>query len=592
MLTNYTEPAFFALKVAAVNALISERGDHFHFIGFFTNFTPHHQIGTANYAAIANDVAGIGTSPNWNHALFGLASDRIEGFATFYNINNYAAGAGNPTADFTRYFLAHEFEHRFAVFLPDFLDGRSLQSSGCQGVAPSHWSPQVDGQGGALYLREWIGSNPAVSGGDCWGGFTACRNSDIPGGHYSYTDLYLMGYVAADEMDAGSSELRFMDFGCGGATPYYGPISTFSAADIVAAAGPRIPTPLSSRKHYRAAWIMIYQPGDPPSSSNLDLAAGMLEQMRSDWSLGTLGRGTISHSLSTDCNCNGVADEEDISKGTSGDCNADGVPDDCGRDCDANGRQDVCEIAEGLRSDCNLNGLPDDCEIASGEDVLVEADFNGGLPVGWAANGVFHVSSACDEDVPGCHGGSWAYAGRDSQCSLSTGDAGELVLPKVAIPENGATLRYCFRLDSALDQTFAEVRVNGEAIQRETGGSATWETRVMDLSGFAGRTISLSFNLFTGVADLSKTGWQIDNVRILTGQTDCNANSVPDECDLGAGSSFDDNRDGVPDECQVLVPAMNRRGTFFACAIVAGAGGLVLWNRRRASGGSQHGAAP
>jgi hypothetical protein len=36
--------------------------------------------------------------------------------------------------------------------------------------------------------------------------------------------------------------------------------------------------------------------------------------------------------------------------------------------------------------------------------------------------------------------------------------------------------------------------------------------------------------------------------------TDCNANAVPDNCDIAAGTSFDDNVNGVPDECEDIDP--------------------------------------
>jgi len=563
LLTDYSNEDFFALKVAAVNALVAARGDNFHFIGFFTNFLPHHQHGVANYGAIVNDVAGIGVSPTWNYSFSGLFTDRIEGFITLYDVNydGIAPGAGTHEADVAQHLLAHEFEHRFGLFLPPLLGGRILnESTECPGFNGSHWNPRVDGQGGALHLGEWIGTNPAIGGGDCINpdGVSACRNTDIPGGHFSYTDLYLMGYASAAEMDAGNSELRYMNDACSAIVPYFGPISTFSSADIIAAAGPRIPTPLSSRKHYRAAWVMIHQPDDPPSNAERDKAIGMLQQMTIDWALSTLGRGTIGHSLSTDCNCNGVADEVDIAVGTSGDCNSDAVPDECGEDCNTNGQQDLCEIAAGLQSDCNMNGVPDGCELAGGEVVLLEEGFNGGLPAGWAANGVFHVSGACNSG-PGCNTGQWAYAGRDSSCRLFSNDGGELVLPSVAIPQRGAILRHCSRLDSTPNQTYAEVRVNGEVIQRETGGSGVWETRTLDLSDFSGQTIALSFNLFTGGFASDRTGWQIDNVTILSGKTDCNTNGVPDDCDVAAGVLPDCTLNRIADVCELL-PDCNVNG--------------------------------
>ena len=73
---------------------------------------------------------------------------------------------------------------------------------------------------------------------------------------------------------------------------------------------------------------MIHQPGDLPSSAELDKAIAILEQHMIDWNMSTLERGTMDHSLFADCNCNGTADAEDISGG-SPDANENGVPDEC-----------------------------------------------------------------------------------------------------------------------------------------------------------------------------------------------------------------------------------------------------------------------
>jgi len=69
---------------------------------------------------------------------------------------------------------------------------------------------------------------------------------------------------------------------------------------------------------------------------------------------------------------------------------------------------------------------------------------------------------------------------------------------------------------------------------------------------------------------------------------DCNANSVPDACDIGGSSSMDDDGDGVPDECQVAAPALSGWGIACQFTVVAGAGMLILWKRRRAFGGEAY----
>ena len=151
-----------------------------------------------------------------------------------------------------------------------------------------------------MEIAEWVGYDPAtrLEG-------TLHFNADT-GGVFSYTDLYLMGYVSPEEMDAGNSELRYMNSSC--TSPHFGHITDFSAVDIVEAAGPRDPNSDNAQHDYKTAWIMIHQPGDPPSESELTKALGILTQHQLDWEFGTLGRGSMDNSLFPDCDCNGVPD--------------------------------------------------------------------------------------------------------------------------------------------------------------------------------------------------------------------------------------------------------------------------------------------
>ena len=285
------------------NALLAAEGDKFDFVGFWLNFAPAQQIGTAFYGALENDVSGLGSEAFNYRAAIGLAGDNVEGFVMMWNINTerWQFGAGHE-AMFTRLVLAEEFQHRFGILLPDLLDGRRLQGDNGACGRTAHWNLRVDGQGCAMEMGEWWGQSPAIRGGDCVFLPLAddnCFNSDT-GGPWSYTDLYLMGYVSAAEMDAGNSELRYLDEGC--ASPYTGSISHFSSADIIAAAGERLPASASAQKHFRTGWIMIHRPGDPPAQGELAKATGILRQWTGDWERGTLGRGLMNNTLREACN--------------------------------------------------------------------------------------------------------------------------------------------------------------------------------------------------------------------------------------------------------------------------------------------------
>ena len=72
---------------------------------------------------------------------------------------------------------------------------------------------------------------------------------------------------------------------------------------------------------------------------------------------------------STDCNGNGISDDQDISGETSEDCNTNGTPDECEFDCNSTAVPDDCDIAEGTSEDCNENGIPDECDVGDGMSI-------------------------------------------------------------------------------------------------------------------------------------------------------------------------------------------------------------------------------
>ena len=298
LLTNFSTGQLLDLMAVAANDVMAAHGDNFDFVGFWVNFVPDHQIGAAFYAGIENTVSGLGHNLFNNRANMGIAGDNIEGFVMMWRIANSAwqPGAG-PDADFTRTVLGQEFEHRWGMFLPDLLDGRRLQGDGAGCGRGSHWNWKVDGQGSGMEISEWVGVNPAVPVA-----LDNSLNTDI-GGVFSYPDLYLMGMVSPQELDTEPSEFRYMDDSdC--ESDYFGSITPITSAEIIASAGPRVPDSVDSQKSFRAAWVMIHQPGDPPSPVDLEKAVAILEQHMTDFNFGTLGRGTMNNQLfDATCGC-------------------------------------------------------------------------------------------------------------------------------------------------------------------------------------------------------------------------------------------------------------------------------------------------
>lgn len=291
--SDYSDEDLNALLVDAMNALLVEHGDNFDFVGFWTSADPHHQLGAAVYGPIENDVMGLGDHLYNDRAASGLAGTNLEGVVMMYGIDRpYFSPGSGPDASFVRLVLAHEFEHRFGVYLQPLLTGQALQGNDVVCGRTFHWNWRVDGQGSAMEIQEWAGILPASV-------TTAVLdfNLDIPGGVYSYTDLYLMGFVTPAEMDAGNSELRYMDATDCSVNDYFGPITDFDSSSIIAANGPRIPAESEEDKDYRTGWIMLHPQGQLPSAAQLDKAVGILNQHTADYSFSTLGRGTMDNTL-------------------------------------------------------------------------------------------------------------------------------------------------------------------------------------------------------------------------------------------------------------------------------------------------------
>ncbi len=291
-----------------------------------------------------------------------------------------------------------------------------------------------------------------------------------------------------------------------------------------------------------------------------------------------------------DCNTNGTPDFCDIATLASGDCNANDTPDECEvpplgggddcnmnlvpdecesqADCNTNGTLDICDLFDGTSLDCNDTDVPDECEL-DGTEILLEEDFEaGGLPSGWNATGLWHVTGACPRPEEQCDGVSWAYYGQDGNCNFNTGAAnlGTMMAASIAIPAEAelVTLTYCSAYGgqggnsntSGLD--WAWVSVNGTEVDDVSldGSQQEWETRSVDLTAYAGQTITIEWKFDSRTQLLNVfLGWEVDHIElsaVVTGSLDCNDNIIPDACEL-AGGAPDCNENGVLDECEAPV---------------------------------------
>jgi hypothetical protein len=161
-------------------------------------------------------------------------------------------------------------------------------------------------------------------------------------------------------------------------------------------------------------------------------------------------------------------------------------------------------------------------------DVL-SVDFGAGaLPPGWAATGLWHVGGAC---APGgtCDAAPYVYYGQDGSCTFETGAAtsGNLTSAPVTIPAvpagGSVTLTYCSAKDAESDPEYdlSTVSVNG-AVVDTVPNSTGWETRTVDLTAYAGQTVTLAWRFDSVDGNFNDYGgWHVDGIHITATGSSC-----------------------------------------------------------------------
>lgn len=280
-------------------------------------------------------------------------------------------------------------------------------------------------------------------------------------------------------------------------------------------------------------WVHVYTLETEPvvgglSSAGCEVAMsdGLLVASAFALESGTDATFVIANPRGADCDGNEIADTCELASDPTIDCDRDGRPDACG-----------------LRSDCNQNERPDSCDTRLAV-TLVDESFESGVPPGWTLSGLWHVATPCG---PGsaCDGGQVAYFGVSSTCSFEVGasTSAALTLPLITIPADSASthLRYCSTYDGECGSSvagfdLARVVVSGVILDEVSQSCSVQGERVVDLSAFAGETVSLQF-VFDSVDATQNSffGWQIDSVRVVASLPDPtldeNANEIPDDCE-------------------------------------------------------------
>ncbi|MCK6482550.1 MAG: hypothetical protein HUU22_04650 [Phycisphaerae bacterium] len=392
-----------------------------------------------------------------------------------------------------------------------------------------------------------------------------------------------------------------------GETFYVGVLMNHAAGDFPASIDETDPD-------NRQSWITVSSdPNDLSGSALIDDLG-----LPGDWMIRAIA------GVTNDCNENGTPDECDIDSGASEDANSNGIPDEC-EDCNNNGTPDLdepgyvdcnnndildeCDIAAGFSQDCNSNGIPDECDVADGATVLDSGP--GDLDLFVIPNevgGVFLAHSEVADDFTVSEPSLISF-GSFLSLETKTGDAagpygwsGFVVVSLYADvggrPSDDPILVFTTFPTARVDVGDTTGGIEGDIYAyevpifvnilvpgtywinfRPTADTGTGLAFALNAQSATNGNVAGNEEYFRSSSFTDLGAWTPSSDADVLGEAhgmafaliiesaDCNANGVPDECDIAGGSSVDCDNDGMPDECQ---PDCNGNGTADSCDISGG----------------------
>lgn len=168
-------------------------------------------------------------------------------------------------------------------------------------------------------------------------------------------------------------------------------------------------------------------------------------------------------------------------------------------------------------------------------------------PLSFCSSSIFsprYASNCSPTDLnPACNGAVWMQF-TSSSCYYSPGDSGNLTSPSISLPSTSDSiiLSFCYILatsdsvvssnnqslppDTTAISDFGKIFINGQLLDSLPASSlfsnftTPWRQAAYDISQYAGSSIVITF-LFdsTGAAQITSTGFQVDNIVINTQRT-------------------------------------------------------------------------
>jgi hypothetical protein len=176
---------------------------------------------------------------------------------------------------------------------------------------------------------------------------------------------------------------------------------------------------------------------------------------------------------------------------------------------------------------------------------VMTQDFSAGLPAGWSATGLWHISTGCAPSGT-CTGagGNWMYYGRDNTCTFNTGvtNSGTLSTAPIslpAVPAGGTIdLRFCTAKvsENSASWDIADVLVNNVVVGT-IADSSEWQSQTISLTQYAGQNVTIGFRFDTVDGTLNDfRGWHIDGLSITATTAGCSNPTCYANCDGSTAS--------------------------------------------------------
>lgn len=183
--------------------------------------------------------------------------------------------------------LGHEVGHRWAAYVSAKVNGETISL----GPWP-HWGPGLQARVAFPYS---LPVEASTLGGGVWqdnfdGTYTQLRDGYfVPAPGYSYLDLYLMGFISADEVPDFFILKNFVRVGkdANGHPIFKAERTKVTIQDVIAASGPRLPDVDHSQRKFNTGFVVVVEHGQSPSRELIEQANGIRRQWIDYWATAT-----------------------------------------------------------------------------------------------------------------------------------------------------------------------------------------------------------------------------------------------------------------------------------------------------------------